>query len=623
MGETFKWSYSRKLVTLTIVVMMALGTMAVLMPGQTAQAALTPTQKQALAEKYGPIYVFNANEQTYPVKVDYAIQTSALYLAGSGNGTLIKNAGTYTLDQLGTTYAGNDQYYLNSIYGTMHDSSKIISNYQKNESTLGYTVYAHVIEETGRTCIQYWTYYVFNDGKFNDHVGDWEMTQVILDASGKPTAVGFSQHTSAMTATWDVVEKNGDHFKTYVALGSHANYFRYFQGLTGMAKDTVQGNGKVLTTANYNVTLINEKGAAPLWTNFAGRWGNWGSAQDDFLGQRGPEGPGFRMASGVFYYNGFSLQGSVSTQNPNMFYADMYFYYQWYIYIALFIIPVVLFIFRVRKKKRKGELKKPYLHLIDIKGADMRSIGNILAILGIALGIISAFFPYYLAQANVQGLGFSTEQYQDIVVVSGSTGVQINSLDPEMGLTQLASFPVPFGILITLTILTFLVGLIAVNQAKAGRKYLWRGFKFILPMVITIVLIVALKGVVPSFAPGPGVDATQQVVNSMAASPFGGNTRIFMADFGSTIDFRWSLGIGAYLMIVAAVLMFLGGFLQFFHKEKPKMDQNPQFQPYQQPYQQQYQQPPQQQYQPGPGQGYRPPQNPPQYPGPGQRPPSP
>jgi hypothetical protein len=458
------------------------------------------------------------------------------------------------------------------------------------------------------------------------------MTQVILDASQKPTAVGFSQHNSGMSASWDLVEKDGNHFKSYVALGSHANYYRYYQGLTGMARDSVEGNGKVLTQGTtpdkYSIILINEKGSvAPLWVNFAGRWGNWGDYQDDYLGQRGPMGPGFRITdTAVLYYNGFNLQNSISVQNPNMFYLDMYFYYQWYVYIALLLIPLVFFIFRVRKKKRKGELKKPYLHLIDIKGADLRSIGNILAILGIILGIVSAFFPYYNAQANVQSLGFSTETYQDIVLVSGSTGVQINALDPQMGLTQLASFPMPFGVLITLTIIMFLVGLIAVNQAKAGRKYLWRGFKFILPLIITIVLIVTLKGIVPSFAPGPGVDATQQVINAMAASPFGGSTRANVIGFGM-IDFRWSMGIGAYLMIAAAALMFIGGFMQFFHKEKPKPQPQPGYQQtyQQQPYQQQYQQPPQSppQYQPGYNQGgyQQPPQNPPQYQGPPQRPP--
>jgi hypothetical protein len=606
-----------------IVAMMAFGALAVLMPGHPAQAALTPSQKQTLAEKFAPTYVFNSGEQVYPVNVNYAIQTCDLYLAGSGNGTLVRTAGDYTLDQMGTTYANNPSYYLNSIYGNMHDSSKIVSNYRKALPTLGYTVYAHVIESSGRICIQYWTFYVFNDGKFNDHVGDWEMTQVILDANQNPTAVGFSQHNSGMSATWDIVEKDGNHYKSYVALGSHANYYRYFQGLMGMAKDTVQGNGKVLKQAEYNIVLTGEKGSYdPLiptrWIDFAGRWGNWGDYQDDFLGQRGPPGPAWRITteSGeVFYYNGFNLQNTIPSQNPNMFYADMFFYYQWYLYIALMIIPVVLLIFRVRKKKRTGELKKPYLHIIDIKGMDLRSVGNILAIIGLALGIVSAFFPYYNAQANVGSLGFSTQQYQDIVVVSGATGVQVNALDPNMGLTQLASFPMPFGILITLTIIVFLVSLIAVNQARAGRKYLYRGFKFILPLIITLVLIIALKGIIPSFAPGPGVDATQTVINAMAASPFGGSTRANVIGFGM-IDFRWSMGTGAYMMIGAAALMFLGGFMQFFHKEKPKpQPQPPQYQQqYQQPYQQPSGQQPPQGYDQG---GYQ--QPPQQYPG--QRPP--
>jgi hypothetical protein len=625
LGET-SWSFKRKIAAIAMVAVMMMGALAVMVPSQNAQAALSPTQKMALAQQFAPTYIFNKDENCFPVNVNYAIQTCDLYLAGSGNGTLIRTAGNYTLDQLGTTYSGPN-YYLNSIYGTMHDFSNIISRYQTAQPSLGYSVYAHVIEESGsgRICIQYWTFYVFNQGKFNDHVGDWEMTQIILDSSQKPVAVGFSQHNSGMSASWDIAEKDGNHFKSYVALGSHANYYRYFQGLTGMAKDTVQGNGKVLSSGEYSIMLINEKGTSdPLWVNFAGRWGNWGDPQDDFLGQRGPAGPGFRVATGgVLYYNGFNLQSDISVQNPNMFYLDMYFYYQWYVYLALLLVPILFFVFRVRKKKRKGELKKPYLHLIDIKGADWRSIGNILAIIGIILGIVSAFFPYYNAQANVQDLGFSSDAYQDIVVVSGSTGVQINALDPEMGLTQLASFPMPFGVLITLTILTFLVSLIAVTQGKAARKYLWRGFKFVLPLILTVIMIVSLKSVIPSFAPGPGVDATQQVINAMAASPFGGSTRANVLGFGM-IDFRWSLGTGAYMMVAAAVLMLIGGLMQILHKEKPKPEPQPTYQQYQQPYQQQYQQPPQNQgyNQGGYQQPYQqPPPNQPPYQGPPQRPP--
>src|SRR5262249_56833085 len=99
------------------------------------------------------------------------------------------------------------------------------------------TVYAHVVaerEHPEKLALQYWLFYVFNDWN-NLHEGDWEMIQLVFDASTPaqaleraPVEVGYSQHEGAERAAWtdDKLERvDGTHPVVHPAAGSHANFF--------------------------------------------------------------------------------------------------------------------------------------------------------------------------------------------------------------------------------------------------------------------------------------------------------------------------------------------------------------------------------------------------------------
>jgi len=79
--------------------------------------------------------------------------------------------------------------------------------------------------------LQYWFFYVYNNwrdyGGLNNHEGDWEMVQVILDKkTKKPTYVTYSHHVlnDHTTVEWKNVSKIGTHPEVFVARGSHASY---------------------------------------------------------------------------------------------------------------------------------------------------------------------------------------------------------------------------------------------------------------------------------------------------------------------------------------------------------------------------------------------------------------
>ncbi len=160
------------------------------------------------------------------------------------------------------------------------------------------------------TILQYWTFYYFTTAT-STHEGDWEMTQVILDSSLEPVSTTYSQHESGVTAQWSDVETNGDHYKVYVARGSHANYYRAYSGSIGLANDEC-GDDKELTSDDYTIIMLS---GSESWLNFMGRWGS-NEGGDSLFGQAGPQGPVYRQDGAM--WNGAYWSDNVSALDTNM-----------------------------------------------------------------------------------------------------------------------------------------------------------------------------------------------------------------------------------------------------------------------------------------------------------------
>jgi hypothetical protein len=166
------------------------------------------------------------------------------------------------------------------------------------------SVYAHVAtdsEHPGKLAVQYWFYYTFND--FSDkHESDWEMAQVDFNARTPeqalkigPYEVDLAQHAGGERAAWSgdpKLSKQGTHPLTYVATGSHSDYFesRLYLGKGGGAifgcDDT-----RDATTRLHPRTVVLPDTPVPAdspyaWLNFPGRWGQKEAGIND-----GPFGP--------------------------------------------------------------------------------------------------------------------------------------------------------------------------------------------------------------------------------------------------------------------------------------------------------------------------------------------
>ncbi len=524
-----------------------------------------------LAEQYAPVLYFEKDEECYPVNVSY--------LLDDGNSELK----TITIE-------GNVVSYYDNIHGTVTDDG-IIDDYKQKESSLGYTVYYHESTEAGVTVIQYWMFYAFNKGEENQHESDWEMVQITIP-SGGDKSVGYSQHYSGQSATWGQVEKTGDHFKVYVARGSHANYLRPYSGKLGIANDIVADNGKVLNPDQYTLVELSSQ----EWLSFAGLWGEVNSVEDFVLGRAGPNGPQFRQdMSGNLMWSGSAWGSGLLPAN------DMLFNLEWFLYNFIMIVILITLLtlavmgVRIYLRKKKYGLGPRIVSMFYIDGFNLKSIGNILCFVGIIIGIIGLFSTWYVVSADINVAGFETTGATDVISVHGWNGVQVTMPGLETGPVPMGSATVPFGLVLLLGLFLMIPATIGVHRSrKLGMKYLFRGIRFVIAIVILIVAIMAIGFVIPSGSSGLGGDYVSGLLKSMSSSPMGGeySFTITEANIAGDVNMKWGLGMGAMLILVSGIIFIVSGALEiaankvFFEtkipvekqkrvKKKPPVEQQP------------------------------------------------
>jgi hypothetical protein len=251
---------------------------------RTAQA----DDSQALASRFAPVLRFTSGEKFWPTSVDYIIGSSVLKRRNAdGSSTLVDPNPTET--SLGA-YTSSDMFLDNKL-GTL---DAIAADYASKANIIGYYAYVHIVTSSSQSVIQYWLFYAYNNGPFNDHQSDLEVVEVFLDGSGNPQRALYSQHGSGENAAWGDVKKTDSHPVVYVAQGSHANYFRPYQGKIGIENDIVGSDGVTVKPNNLTLVILGEPGNHPpeqSWLDFPGRWGYWGTDEETALGRAGQLGP--------------------------------------------------------------------------------------------------------------------------------------------------------------------------------------------------------------------------------------------------------------------------------------------------------------------------------------------
>jgi len=512
----------------------------------------------ALAEQYAPVLYFTSGETCYPVEITYFLENSQLYTFVDDSGQLVE--ASPTLDSIGQ-YTSNG-YFLDNQLGSIQDTG-IVTDYQNKQSSLGYTVYAHVSQEGGQTILQYWFFYVFNKGDMNVHEGDWEMVQVIL-SNGQPSQVMVSQHYSGQQASWDQVEQEDNHPKIFVAQGSHANYLRSYAGKLGLASDLVAANGVMLTPDEYELVLLTNQS----WLEYAGRWGAYSGVEGEIRGQVGPFGPQYR-ADSEMWSQPSSWGASLPQLDSNLLVVEWVLYHIVTIYLVVALVVASVLGFSLYRKYKKKTLGPRFLSLLYIDGVNPKSMGNILCIVGLILVILGLMSQWYGVSANIAVPGHETTGFEDIILIDGLHGVQINLLDDSGQLVQMGAFVFPFAFFIGIGLVFFLLGTIGIQMSrKLGRKYAVKGVRFCLIVVILLIGVASLGFLGPILESGgvQGEVPVTQILGSISSSPFGGSLTLDLNvpdATESSAQLTWGVGMGGWLLLIGGIVLCCAGALEY------------------------------------------------------------
>lgn len=504
---------------------------------------------EALAAMYSPVLHFTGGGKFYPTSVDYIISRS----------TLVRHStGVVVLDSLTPDIVGlftSPDLFLNNTLGTV---DAITADYALDAKANGYSAYVYVTKTGFPTVIEYWLFYAYNNGPLNEHQGDIEVIEVFIDLSGTPRTLLCSQHFAGESAAWGDVEKEGTHPVVYVAQGSHANYFRSFQGKIGLENDNVGSDGITVTFDQSSLVMLESQS----WLNFGGRWGYWGTVEEVAAGMAGPLGPrlnqdGIRWAQPEIYLGKtFAVGGN-------------YFMLAWLVanFLLFFIIYVAVRggwkTYGIVKLKRKGGLLvKKFL----------KSRGGPSLILGIAailITLIALFLPWYSISASSQTGPLAKQGGVTLMTINGISGLQVNmfigSGESTSGFRNLFSAQFPFALIFLAGLVLLSLDVIGVKSCRRlGNKFIWGAITSLFPFVLIIVFIMILPMFLPwasGILPGQEVPAeVDAMVRTVASSPiYGTNSQVLPVVGVTTVS--WGLGIGTYLFLVAAVMRIVAGFL--------------------------------------------------------------
>ena len=507
----------------------------ILIPQISAQA----TDDQ-LAQMYVPVIKFNSDELFYPVEADYHIRGSRLMHEGA----IIEEYPT--ADSL-VSYSG-EGYYLDNKLGWFDE---IAINYQQSKANMPPVVYYRISESQGYTAIQYWFFYAFNDGPLNEHEGDWETITVLINIQGIPEWAAYSQHEGGTRLAWVDVERADTHPIVYTARGSHANYFKSYEGRFGLQSDEVGGGGITITPEQISLRPLESQ----AWLSFGGQWGEAVGAASKVTGSSGPFGP----SVGGHESSWNDPVGWVMSQpikESNSFIIDWIVYNFALLSIIYIIIRFAIKILGLVKKAQNGELQVKTLLNSSF------AIWLVLGIIGTGIVFAGIVSPWYGVNGYIESSEITTDGPVELMSIDGMNGLQLNTLQKGSGMSTVLAVMIPFGILLLAGVLFTVMDIIGASSGKKlGLKYIIGGISQAVVVILVIVAVSSISGILPSLQPmiGEGIPGEMEtLISNVSSTPFGSSYQGPLGDY-AMLDINWGLGLGAYLMLIGSILKIIAG----------------------------------------------------------------
>lgn len=292
-----------------LIVLVVLGA---LFPGQ-ALGQSSPAQE--LADKYAPVTYLRQQEHPcdrdgegyFPAPVEAVLGNPDVALKVADT----DSSHTDTIITMGPTaqdLAGLDEtHYLDFPGNPRRPGCTYEADFKQlaADFDLQPTTYAHIVVDEARdkVVIQYWLWYYFNDWN-NLHESDWEMIEVVFDASSveealtqEPALYAYAQHGGGELADpdSDKLSLEDGHPVIYPTAGSHASHYDaslfigWGENGTGFGCDNATGPHNRVPLQAILVPTDPDPDGPFGWVHFAGRWGERQPWEYD-----GPVNPGAR-----------------------------------------------------------------------------------------------------------------------------------------------------------------------------------------------------------------------------------------------------------------------------------------------------------------------------------------
>lgn len=528
---------------------------------------LSDAVEQNLAQRFAPVLYYTADETVYPVAIQYHLDRSNLNQSREGDDLIDPEP---TVAEIGVLNDRDGKYYLDNREGSLNDKG-IEKDYATSDPA--YTVYARVVQGSSGgegngsgelTVVQYWFFYAFNRGTLNIHEGDWEMVQVVLKNNETPIKAMYSQHKGGQQADWSQVERDGDHPMVFVARGSHANYFRSYQGKMGLASDEVDDDGEVLKPADYELVILGEAGAgnhqaSQDWLDYGGHWGDFGNVEDQLQGRRGPFGPVFRE-NGTMWGEPVAWGEDLSPLNEQLLTLEWLLDNMVSYLMLLFAFMLLIKLLQIYRRHRKTGLGPRLWSMLYIDGLNGHSLANLLALAALVLACYSLYTPWYGVYVDIEVGDYTTDGEVQVMDIDGGEGVTINRMESNGGLVQLVGFPLPFALLLSIGLVFLVLATVGLQKGrKLGRKFIMGGIKLLIPIILILAIISQATSMAEN-SPAELPDEASRVLSHVSDSPQGGEDMVLIQEYGD-VKLRWGLEEGGKLLALSGLMFLAAGIL--------------------------------------------------------------
>jgi uncharacterized transporter YbjL len=103
------------------------------------------------------------------------------------------------------------------------------------------------------------------------------------------------------------------------------------------------------------------------------------------------------------------------------------------------------------------------------------------------------------------------------------------------------------------------------HSKNLGKKYVYRGIRLFIPIVLIIIIIMALSAIpFESFADtGEASIDIGEVIGAISGSPFVGQQIVSIPEVEGQVELQWGFSLGGYLLIISGIILIISGLLEF------------------------------------------------------------